>query len=535
MSSRSKILALVWISVSLGASNYAATLTGTVKDPSGAPFEGAFVQAQNSKTKITFMALSDKQGHYRVEKLPAGEYTVQIKATGYRSDPQKSGTLQADQNAAFDFALQKSPVRWNEISIYQAKKLWPESKAKDTIFDKCFVCHGFQTRMASVRRDEDGWKDRVAYMRDAMHFSLSWRFTDQDAADVASYLNSLYGQESVLPKSPEEMPNYKDTLRPFSSEAMNIAYVEYDMPGPSRMPFSAAPAKDGSIWIPDFGAANKITRLDPKTGEMKDFPVPNEGTAAVHSAFPAPDGSVWLTEQGSNKLGRWDPATQKITEFQDAYLPGKEGTEEGGSRHTVRVDAKGTVWSSGYPFTRFDPETGKFTDFKEAAHTYSLDFDKAGNVWFTNPGTGQIGKIDSKTLKVTQWLPPTPDTYERRIALDSDETVWFGEFRAGKIGRFDPKTQTFKEYNLPGGALTFPYALGIGADHSIWYSSYYLDVIGRLDSKTGKVIEYPFPHSENTMREFFPDPDGKRMWYGSPSNNKVGYFYLTEASEGAGK
>jgi hypothetical protein len=208
MRSRSKFSALVWMSLSLGASCYGATLSGTAKDPSGTPFEGAFVQAQNTKTKITFMALSDKQGRYRVEKLPVGGYDIQIKATGFRSEPRKGVALQEDQTAPFDFALQKSPVRWNEISIYQAKKLWPESKAKDTIFDKCFVCHGFQTRMASVRRDEDGWKDRVAYMRDAMHFSLSWRFTDQDAADVASYLNSLYGQESVLPKSPEEMPNY---------------------------------------------------------------------------------------------------------------------------------------------------------------------------------------------------------------------------------------------------------------------------------------------------------------------------------------
>ena len=191
---------------------------------------------------------------------------------------------------------------------------------------------------------------------------------------------------------------------------MNIAYVEYDMPGPSRMPFSAAPAKDGSVWIPNFGIGNKITRLDPKTAEMQDFPVPNEGTAAVHSAVAAPDGSVWLTEQASDKLGRWDPATQKITEYQDAYAPGKEGREDGGSRHTVRIDSKGMVWSSGYPLTRFDPETGKFNDFPEAAHTYSLDFDKDENVWFTNPGTGQIGKVDAKTLKVTQWTPPTLNT-----------------------------------------------------------------------------------------------------------------------------
>ncbi len=30
----------------------------------------------------------------------------------------------------------------------------------------------------------------------------------------------------------------------------------------------------------------KLRRLDPKTGEMQDFSVPNVGTAAIHSAVP---------------------------------------------------------------------------------------------------------------------------------------------------------------------------------------------------------------------------------------------------------
>jgi hypothetical protein len=33
-----------------------------------------------------------------------------------------------------------------------------------------------------------------------------------------------------------------------------------------------------------------------------------------------------------------------------------------------------------------------------------------------------------------------------------------------------------------------------------------MDLIGCLNTKTGGVVEYPFPHSENTMREFFYDP-----------------------------
>ena len=206
--------------------------------------------------------------------------------------------------------------------------------------------------MASVTRDADGWRDRVEYMRTAMHYSPGGVSTDQDADDIASYLTSLFGPDSVLPKSPADMPGYKDTVRPFSSDSLNIVYVEYDMPGPSRMPFSAAPDKNGYLWIPNFGVANKITRLDPKTGEMQDFPVPNIGTAGVHSAVPAPDGSVWLAEQGSNKLGRGIPTRTKITEYQDAYLPGKEGIADGGSKHTVRFDRNGNVWSSGYPLAQ---------------------------------------------------------------------------------------------------------------------------------------------------------------------------------------
>ena len=42
------------------------------------------------------------------------------------------------------------------------------------------------------------------------------------------------------------------------------------------------------------------------------------------------------------------------------------------------------------------------------------------------------------------------------------------------------------------------------------------------------MIEYPYPHSEISMREFFVDTKG-RMWYASSVNNKIGYFYLTDA------
>lgn len=516
--------------VVLGSVSNAATLTGTVKGPDETALAGVFVQAQNQKINMTFIGLSDNQGHYRLEKLPPGSYNLSTKIVGYRAEARVGVMLTADHNASLDLSLHKSPVRWNEISIYQARKLWPASAAKDKLFSTCFTCHGFQTRMASIPRNAASWRGRVQYMRDAMKFSLADRLDDQEADDIAAYLTSLFSEESVLAKSPEDAPGYQETIRPFSSEAMNITYVEYNMPSFSRMPFSAAPDQNGNLWIPNFGVANKISRLDPGTGAMQDFPVPNVGTAAVHSAVPATDGSVWLTEQGSNKIGTWDPATQKIVEFQDAYLPGKLGYGAG-SKHTVRFDADGNAWASGNPLTRFDRKTKKFTRFDDIKSTYDVKEDKNGNIWFTEPDTHQIGMVDWKTLKVSQWSPPTPKSFPRRMQIAADGIVWFGEYNAGKIGRFDPKTEAFTEYPLPGPEPT-PYGLGIDAEGYIWYSSYTMDVIGRFDPRTGKTVEYPFPHSENTIREFFLDAQG-RMWYGSPSNDRVGYFTLTGSPNGA--
>ncbi len=49
----------------------AATITGTVTGPDGAPSRAAFVQARHAGLKMTVSVLSDNQGKYVVEK-PAG-------------------------------------------------------------------------------------------------------------------------------------------------------------------------------------------------------------------------------------------------------------------------------------------------------------------------------------------------------------------------------------------------------------------------------------------------------------------------------
>ena len=175
MNPRNTFLTLMTLVAFSSSVSHGATITGTVKGPDGAALAGVFVQAQNQRINMTFMALSDSQGHYRVEKLPPGDYELSTKIAGYRGEPHTGVNLTADQNASFDMSLRKSPVRWSEISIYQAGKLWPASPTKDKLFSTCYTCHGFQTRMASVQRDAEGWRGRVQYMQDSMKFSLADR------------------------------------------------------------------------------------------------------------------------------------------------------------------------------------------------------------------------------------------------------------------------------------------------------------------------------------------------------------------------
>src|SRR5262245_50957203 len=121
----------------------AATITGTVKGPDGQAFRGAFVQARNAKTKITVSVLSDNQGRYLVPDLAAGDYRVSIRAPGFTAAPRNDVKLTADQSATQDFALAKSHVKWNEISMYQGIQLLPEERGKNLFFIHCMACHGF--------------------------------------------------------------------------------------------------------------------------------------------------------------------------------------------------------------------------------------------------------------------------------------------------------------------------------------------------------------------------------------------------------
>ena len=130
MPSQTRFLAFLFLLAFFCSISSAATITGTVKGADGAPFQGAFVEAQNMKSRITTIVLSDSRGQYRIPNLSAGEYRLLIRAVGFRTDPRMGVSLTADQKASYDFALQKGVVRWNDFPFIRSESCCRTQKVK---------------------------------------------------------------------------------------------------------------------------------------------------------------------------------------------------------------------------------------------------------------------------------------------------------------------------------------------------------------------------------------------------------------------
>jgi virginiamycin B lyase len=95
------------------------------------------------------------------------------------------------------------------------------------------------------------------------------------------------------------------TLAGFAAlETLNVDINEYQVPTPRSRPHDPAVAPDGSLWYTGQGA-NKLGRLDPKTGEFKEYPLktPNSGP---HGLVADKDGNIWFTAISGGYVGKLD-------------------------------------------------------------------------------------------------------------------------------------------------------------------------------------------------------------------------------------
>src|SRR5882762_1006263 len=84
---------------------YTGSISGTVKDPSGAVIVGAKMTVVDSEKGFSFNAVTDSQGHYLVRQLPPGKYNVSARAPNFKGQEQEGIEVAVNANLSVDFSM----------------------------------------------------------------------------------------------------------------------------------------------------------------------------------------------------------------------------------------------------------------------------------------------------------------------------------------------------------------------------------------------------------------------------------------------
>jgi len=86
--------------------SFTATISGTVKDPSGAVLPGVEITASNSATAFSRTVITNERGEFVLPLLPVGTYQVKAELPGFKTGIREGVLLQVDQRVAVNFDLQ---------------------------------------------------------------------------------------------------------------------------------------------------------------------------------------------------------------------------------------------------------------------------------------------------------------------------------------------------------------------------------------------------------------------------------------------
>ena len=100
------LLCLAWLGFAAGLWAMAGgSISGIVKDPSGAVVPGAKIELANVALKTTFHAIADAQGFYSFPALPVGSYDLAITAAGFETQNKSNIAVDADAAIKIDLTL----------------------------------------------------------------------------------------------------------------------------------------------------------------------------------------------------------------------------------------------------------------------------------------------------------------------------------------------------------------------------------------------------------------------------------------------
>jgi len=106
------------------------SITGTVKDPSGAAVAGAAVSVSNPDHGIVRQTVTNSEGDYNESGLPGGVYNITVTASGFKKYQAKGVKLDVAQKSRVDVALQVGATS-TEVVVEGADVAQVETQSSD--------------------------------------------------------------------------------------------------------------------------------------------------------------------------------------------------------------------------------------------------------------------------------------------------------------------------------------------------------------------------------------------------------------------
>ena len=519
MRSRSLVLTVIVCGAILSGQTQTA-LDGQITSPDG-HLEGVLVSATKSGSTLTITVVSDDQGRYRFprSKLEPGQYSLAIRAVGYDLENAASVDVAERKTATADLTLRPARDLAAQLSNTEWLMSVPGTDEQKASVRNCAHCHTLELVTRS-RHDRDGFIPVIERMSKypPLAFPLMPQLTPAprigggtEARDrqleawrrQAEYLSTM--NQSA---GPHWTYTLKTLPRP-TGRATQVIYTEYALPKRTRQPHDVIVDSQGMAWYASFGE-QILGKLDPKTGKVTEYQIPilKQGfpTGILGMRFDE-DENPWLGMQFQGGVAKFDRKTEK---FQTWSLPPEmngdhvQVNQVSPDRHHV----DGKVWfqdAGTYRVFRLDERSGKIEVFEPykipRPNVYDVIPDANNNGYFLVLGAEDVGRIDAKTGAIKIFKTPTPRSGPRRGMMDAQGRLWFGENRADKIGMFDTRTERFQEWPSPTPGA-FPYDVTIDKNGDVWAGGEYNDRILRLDPKSGRFIEYLLPRKTNVRRVF---------------------------------
>ncbi len=377
----------------------------------------------------------------------------------------------------------------------------PEGEGRDRVEAICTACHQAREIVRSSGYTREGWKELTSTMID-----LSGAPEEQNR--ITQYLATHFPPNSK--RAPKLIPG-----------SAQIIFKEWQTPTLGQRSRDPIQGRDGTIWwAGQWG--NVIGRINPATGEMKEYPLP--ANAMPHTVTLDAKSNVWYTGNKNATIGYLDPRTEKIAEFR---MPDPDSKDP----HSAIFDAKGILWFTmqlSNRVGRLNPATG---DIKIVEMTmpksrpYGIKIALDGTPWFACNGRPCIVRIDPQTMELTVVKVPGDKGRVRRLDIDRDGTIWYVNSGEGRLGRYSPKTGEIKEWPSPSGPKSHPYAIVV-LNGIVWYneSGQRPDALVRFDPKTETFQSWAIPSGgvhAGIIRHMRATPDGNLIIHQSSTNRII--------------